>query len=275
MSAADVLGLLRADGFTVSAEGGEICVEPGDRLTDDAAEWIREHKAGLLELLAANNTASAKPDDGPRAEWLLHYAGRDPDRAVFSPPATWADVLERHPKAIAAEPYPGSSSLAAPALTDAERRMLAAYLERIGEDDPECIATYWRQCEQDAEARAAFLREAGALPALTYTLDDLAELDALIGRLFDLRCDSEAERAELLDQRKRMTPADVPGALERMRALAIAHGAMPDFRVRCRDCRHLSGARCRAAEQIGAHRKYEPCTDIPRHCAAFEARACH
>lgn len=36
--------------------------------------------------------------------WLLHYPDREPVEVASFPPATHADILERHPEAIAAEP---------------------------------------------------------------------------------------------------------------------------------------------------------------------------
>lgn len=37
--------------------------------------------------------------------WLIHYPNREPVEVASFPPATHADILERHPEAIAAEPF--------------------------------------------------------------------------------------------------------------------------------------------------------------------------
>lgn len=44
-------------GFTLSAEGGRLIVEPGSQLTDEQRACIREHKAALVALLSANDSA--------------------------------------------------------------------------------------------------------------------------------------------------------------------------------------------------------------------------
>jgi hypothetical protein len=52
-------------------------------------------------------TPLARPaDDAATASrwWLLHYPDREPVEVAFFPPATHAEILERHPEAIAAEP---------------------------------------------------------------------------------------------------------------------------------------------------------------------------
>ena len=37
--------------------------------------------------------------------WLIHYPDREPVEVASFPPASHADILERHPNAIAAEPF--------------------------------------------------------------------------------------------------------------------------------------------------------------------------
>lgn len=37
--------------------------------------------------------------------WLIHYPDREPAEVASFPPATHAEILERHPEAIAAEPF--------------------------------------------------------------------------------------------------------------------------------------------------------------------------
>jgi hypothetical protein len=47
---------------------------------------------------------------GPCRWWLLHYPDRELVEVACFPPATHADILERHPVAIAAEPFEPATS---------------------------------------------------------------------------------------------------------------------------------------------------------------------
>ena len=46
---------LMAAGFTLTAEGSRLRVAPADLLTDELRAGIREHKAGLISILAAES----------------------------------------------------------------------------------------------------------------------------------------------------------------------------------------------------------------------------
>ena len=47
----------------------------------------------------------AADDAAPASRWwLLHYPDREPVEVASFPPATHAEILERHPDAVAAEP---------------------------------------------------------------------------------------------------------------------------------------------------------------------------
>lgn len=61
---------------------------------------LREHKAEIVDVLkvGTDDTATAS------RWWLIHYPDRNPVETASFPPATHAEILERHPEAIAAEP---------------------------------------------------------------------------------------------------------------------------------------------------------------------------
>lgn len=46
---------LRAEGFTLTAEGSRLRVAPADSLTDELRRSIKEHRAGIIALLAAES----------------------------------------------------------------------------------------------------------------------------------------------------------------------------------------------------------------------------
>ena len=80
---------------------------------DSVQHWLprlREHKAEIVQLLAAANAPTAVPATG----WLIHFADRDPVESYFSPPVTHAEVMAGTPDAVAAEPLPELVAQSAP-----------------------------------------------------------------------------------------------------------------------------------------------------------------
>lgn len=71
-SATELLSLLRSSGFTVRLDAGKLLVSPASRLTDDERAALKEHRAGLLEILdpATQAALSAPKADWP-VQWLL------------------------------------------------------------------------------------------------------------------------------------------------------------------------------------------------------------
>jgi len=55
-----LLAELRASGLTLTADGSRLRVAPADKLTDDLRAGIREHRAGLLALLAAESAPAVE-----------------------------------------------------------------------------------------------------------------------------------------------------------------------------------------------------------------------
>jgi hypothetical protein len=81
--------------------------------------------------------------------WLIHFVGLDPLECYFADLATHAEILERHPDAVAAAP-----------LTANEESAIHSWLDLIGEADPATIAEVIDLCQRDAESRSYFLKRA-------------------------------------------------------------------------------------------------------------------
>ncbi len=94
--------------------------------------------------------------------WLIHFADRDPVEVACTPEATHAEVLERHPDAIAAEPFTPTIRQPLAPLTAEEVAAIRAWLAHIEETDPATIADALNQCQRDAEARDYFTGRAAA-----------------------------------------------------------------------------------------------------------------
>ncbi|MBS0323748.1 MAG: hypothetical protein JSR19_07845 [Proteobacteria bacterium] len=78
------------------------------------------------------------------------------------PEATHADILERHPDAVAAEPFTPTIRQPSAPLTASEETAIRAWLALIEETDPACIAEVIGQCQRDADARDYFTGRAAA-----------------------------------------------------------------------------------------------------------------
>ncbi|MHB8210870.1 MAG: TubC N-terminal docking domain-related protein [Acidithiobacillus sp.] len=60
MAASSLLAELRAEGFTLTAEGSRLRVAPADSLTDELRQRIKEHRAEIVALLAAESTPAVR-----------------------------------------------------------------------------------------------------------------------------------------------------------------------------------------------------------------------
>lgn len=89
--------------------------------------------------------------------WLIHFIDRDPLELAYYPAATHAEILERHPDAVAAEPFKAPVRRPAAPMTANEELAIRAWLALIGETDPATIAEIMGQCQQDAVARDFFI----------------------------------------------------------------------------------------------------------------------
>lgn len=72
---------LKAAGFTLSAEGSRLRVMPADSLTDELRRSIKEHRAGIVALLAAESApAGRSATDATPAEKMQHRPDMAPSR---------------------------------------------------------------------------------------------------------------------------------------------------------------------------------------------------
>ena len=78
------------------------------------------------------------------------------------PEATHAEILERHPDAVAAEPFTPTIRQPSAPLTASEETAIRAWLALIEETDPATIAEVIGQCQRDADARDYFTGRAAA-----------------------------------------------------------------------------------------------------------------
>ncbi len=105
--------------------------------------------------------------------WLIHYLDRDSLEVACCPEATHAEVLERHPDAVAAEPFTPTIRQPSAPMTASEEVAIRAWLALIEETDPATIAEVTGQCQRDADARDYFTgRATTELPAPEAFFDD-------------------------------------------------------------------------------------------------------
>lgn len=148
------------------ADGVRLALSPTGTIkaTGDGAavnRWlavIREHKAEIIDALKVS------PGDTATASrwWLIHYPDHDPVEVTCCPEATHADILERYPDAVAAEPFTPTIRQASAPLTASDETAIRAWLALIEETDPATIAEVIGQCQRDADARDYFTGRAAA-----------------------------------------------------------------------------------------------------------------
>ena len=94
--------------------------------------------------------------------WMIHFPDRDSVEVARCLDATHAENLERHPDAVAAEPFtPTIRQLSAP-LTAHDEEAIRAWLALIEGNDPAILAEVVDRCQRDADARDYFTRGATA-----------------------------------------------------------------------------------------------------------------
>jgi len=199
------------------AEGVRLALSPAGTIkaTGDGAavnRWlavIREHKAEIVEALkvGAGNTAPAS------RWWLIHYPDRDPVEVACCPEVTNADILARHPDAVAAEPFTPTIRQPSAPLTAEEETAIRAWLALIEETDPATIAEVIGQCQRDADARDYFTgRAAAELPKPDTFPDDRRTCDQC-ANLIARRCQA-AKRGEIVASRSYEPIRDLPRRCE-------------------------------------------------------------
>ena len=175
------------------------------RIATVAVANPKEEKTAPLPKVGAGDTAPlAKVSPGDTAPasrwWLIHYPDRDPVEMTCCPEATHADILERHPDAVAAEPFTPTIRQASAPLTASEETAIRAWLALIEETDPATIAEVIGQCQRDADARDYFTgRAAPELPKPDPYPDDRRTCDQC-ANLIARRCQA-AKRGEIVASR--------------------------------------------------------------------------
>ena len=126
------------------------------RIATVAVANPKEEKTAPPAKVGAGDTATAF------RWWLIHYPDRDPLEVACCPEATHADILERHPDAVAAEPFTPTIRQPSVPLTASEETAIRAWLALIEETDAATIAEVIGQCQRDADARDYFTGRAAA-----------------------------------------------------------------------------------------------------------------
>jgi len=93
MTAHALIEEARADGLELRLNGERLRLSGPAEVVE---RWKPRIVASKPEIMAALQSASRW--------WLLHYPDREPVEVAFFPDATHAEILERHPDALAAEP---------------------------------------------------------------------------------------------------------------------------------------------------------------------------
>ena len=91
---------LRLAGLTLTAEGGRLRVAPADSLTDELRAAIREHRAGLVRILAAETAPAADSYPSPT------QAEKVPPRANMAPSRVSCGACSHF---LPGQPLPGES----------------------------------------------------------------------------------------------------------------------------------------------------------------------
>jgi len=204
----DGVALALTDAGTIKATGDAAAVN----------RWlplIREHKAAIIEALEFRDPVRPKVGAGGTASrwWLLHFADREPLEISCTPPATHADILERHPDAVAAEPFEPTIRQPSAPLTASEETAIRAWLALIEETDPATIAEVIGQCQRDADARDYFTRRAMAELSKPDPFPDDRRTCDQCANLAGVRC-MAAKRGEILASRNYEPIRDLPRRCE-------------------------------------------------------------
>ena len=121
MAASSLLAELRRAGLTVTAEGGRLRVGPSHLLADELRAAIREHRAGLVRILAAEAAPDVESYPSPT------QAEKVPPRANMAPSRVSCGACLHF---IPGQPLPGQSlgrcTLTLPGLPPAPVRGYAA-----------------------------------------------------------------------------------------------------------------------------------------------------
>lgn len=177
------------------------------RIATVAVANPKEEKTAPPAKVGAGDTATAS------RWWLIHYPERDPLEVACCPEATHADILERHPDAVAAEPFTPTIRQPSAPLTAEEEAAIRAWLALIEETDPATIAEVIDKCQLDVDARDYFTgRAAAELPKPDQFPDDRRTCDQC-ANLIARRCHA-AKRGEIVASRDYEPIRDLPRRCE-------------------------------------------------------------
>ena len=162
--------------------------------------------------------------------WLLHFADREPLEVYCNPDATHAEILERYPDALAAEPIPERTRRTA---TQAEAAELRALVQAVGK------AEQWTADEFEWATAAALDDPDGALACyralvvehrIILPIDDDRRTCNQCANLIARRCQA-AKLGEIVANRDCEPIRDLPGRCE-----GYAPGADDPDRRHGREC---------------------------------------
>jgi hypothetical protein len=177
------------------------------RIATVAVANPKEEKPAPPANVGAGDTATAS------RWWLIHYPDRDPLEVTCCPEATHADILERHPDAVAAEPFTPTIRQPSAPLTASEETAIRTWLALIEETDPATIAEVIGLCQRDADARDYFTgRAAAEVPKPDPFPDDRRTCDQC-WNLIARRCQA-AKRGEIVASRTYEPVRDQPRRCE-------------------------------------------------------------
>lgn len=124
------------------------------RIATVAVANHKEEKTVLSAKVGAGDTATAS------RWWCIYYLEKEPEVITYFPDATYKDIFQRHPDAISAAPFTLLVKKPRLSLTVDEEKSIRNWLARIDETDPLLVANVIERCQQDADDRAYFLKQA-------------------------------------------------------------------------------------------------------------------
>jgi len=156
----------RGEAATVARIATVAVANPKERETAPPATVARIATVAVANPTSEKTATPVKVDADRTATasrwWLIHYPDRDPMEVSCTPPATHAEILERHPDAVAAEPFDPTIRPPSAPMTASDEMAVRAWLALIEETDPATIAVVIGQCQRDADARGYFIGQAAA-----------------------------------------------------------------------------------------------------------------
>lgn len=107
MDATEALYMLRQIGLRLTAAEGRLVVQPAELLDDEVRWLIRKYRDALIELIQAEPTEQSKSIAAEEAHfhWRVRFSNFALD-TFHHPYATQAEVLQKYPGALTAEPLP-------------------------------------------------------------------------------------------------------------------------------------------------------------------------